>query len=57
MGKIYGRVLDGQTHKGAEFTTVTVFLAMRDTVVGGTISRGNGEFGVGSSRSVRPCAW
>ena len=46
IGKIYGRVIDGETHKGAEFTTVTVFLAMKDTVVGGSISRGTGEFDV-----------
>ncbi|MBK6829656.1 MAG: outer membrane beta-barrel protein [Flavobacteriales bacterium] len=39
-------MIDGETHKGAEFTTVTVFLAMKDTVVGGSISRGTGEFDV-----------
>ncbi|HRH37343.1 MAG TPA: outer membrane beta-barrel protein [Flavobacteriales bacterium] len=46
IGRIYGRVLDAETHKGAEFTTVTVFLASKDTVLGGAITRGNGEFEV-----------
>lgn len=45
-GKVYGRIIDGETHKGAEFTTVTVFLAAKDSVVGGAISRSNGEFEV-----------
>ncbi len=46
IGKIYGRVLDGETNKSAEFTTVTVYLAMKDSVIGGAITRGNGEFEV-----------
>lgn len=46
IGKIYGRIVDGETKKGADFTTVTVFLVRKDSVVGGAITRANGEFEV-----------
>jgi outer membrane receptor for ferrienterochelin and colicin len=44
IGRIYGRVVDGETRKGAEFTTVAVRLVRNDSIIGGTISRANGEF-------------
>ena len=46
IGKVYGRVIDAETKKGAEFTTITVLLAMKDSIVGGTITRSNGDFSV-----------
>lgn len=46
IGRIYGRVIDGGTRKGAEFTTVAVRLAFNDSIVGGTISSSSGEFNV-----------
>lgn len=46
IGRVYGRVLDGGTGKGAEFTTVAIRLAMRDSLIGGTITDGKGEFSI-----------
>jgi hypothetical protein len=45
-GKVYGRVLDASTKKAAEYATVTVFAAGKDSLLGGTIVRGNGDFSV-----------
>lgn len=46
IGRIYGRVIDGGTGKGAEYTTVAVRPAFKDSIVGGTITRNSGEFEV-----------
>jgi outer membrane receptor for ferrienterochelin and colicin len=46
IGRVYGRVIDGGTGKGAEFTTVAVRTAFRDSLVGGGITNGKGEFSV-----------
>lgn len=46
IGRIYGRVVDGGTRKGAEFTTVAIRMAYNDSIVGGTISGSTGEFNV-----------
>ncbi|MBK9176164.1 MAG: outer membrane beta-barrel protein [Flavobacteriales bacterium] len=46
IGRIYGRVVDGGTRKGAEFTTVAIRMAYNDSIVGGTISSNSGEFNV-----------
>lgn len=46
IGRIYGRVLDASTGKGAEYTTVAVRVAFKDSIVGGSITRSTGEFEV-----------
>lgn len=46
IGRIYGRVIDAGTGKGAEYTTVAVRLAFKDSIIGGSITRSNGEFEV-----------
>lgn len=43
-GRIYGKVIDAVSGKGAEFATVTLFAGDRDSVVTGTMVRGNGDF-------------
>lgn len=45
-GKVYGKVLDSATNKPAEFATVTIYLAGKDSLLGGSIVRTNGEFDV-----------
>src|SRR5436190_2282022 len=45
-GKVYGRVMDAATSKGAEFATVTIYRAGGDSVVGGDLVRSNGDFAV-----------
>ncbi|MBK8499242.1 MAG: outer membrane beta-barrel protein [Flavobacteriales bacterium] len=46
IGKLYGRVIDTSTRKGAEFATITVYLMPKDSLLGGGISRRSGEFDV-----------
>lgn len=46
MGRVYGRVLDAQTRKPAEYATVTVLAMRNDSLLGGTIVRPNGDFDV-----------
>lgn len=46
MGRVYGRVLDAQTRKAAEYATVTVLAMRNDSLLGGTIVRPNGDFDV-----------
>jgi len=46
IGRIYGRVIDASTGKGAEYTTVAVRPAFKDSIIGGTITRSNGDFEV-----------
>ncbi|MBK9147215.1 MAG: outer membrane beta-barrel protein [Flavobacteriales bacterium] len=46
IGRVYGRVIDAGTGKGAEYTTVAVRHASKDSIIGGTITRSNGEFAV-----------
>ncbi len=46
IGRIYGRVIDGGTGKGAEFTTVAIRTAFKDSLVGGGITNAKGEFNV-----------
>lgn len=46
MGRIFGRVLDATTAKGAEFATVTIYRMPQDSVVGGDMVRANGDFAV-----------
>ena len=44
IGKVYGRLIDAQTRKPAEFATVAVYLTFKDSLVGGGIARSNGDF-------------
>ena len=46
IGRVYGRVIDASTGKGAEFTTVVVRSMRKDSILGGCISRSNGDFEV-----------
>lgn len=46
IGKVYGKVIDARTRKPAEFATVTVYHTFKDSLVGGSIVRTNGEFAV-----------
>lgn len=47
LGKVFGRVLDGTTGKGAEFATVTVYRTGNDSsAIGGDMVRSNGDFSV-----------
>lgn len=46
IGKVYGKVLDASTGKPAEFATVAVHQMGNDSLVGGAIVRGNGDFSV-----------
>ncbi|MBK9274584.1 MAG: TonB-dependent receptor [Flavobacteriales bacterium] len=43
-GRVYGKVIDAVSGKGAEFATVTLFAGSRDSVITGTMVRGNGDF-------------
>ncbi len=44
IGRVYGKVLDADTRKPAEFATVTIY--RRDSLLNGTIVRSNGDFSV-----------
>ena len=44
IGRVYGKVLDASTHKGAEYATVSLLAAGTDSLVSGTLVRGNGDF-------------
>ena len=46
IGRVYGRVIDASTGKGAEYTTVAVRPASKDSIIGGAITHNNGEFEV-----------
>ena len=46
IGQVYGKVLDANTRKPAEFSTVTVYAAQTDSLIGGTIVKPNGDFRV-----------
>lgn len=46
IGKVYGRVLDASTRKPAEFSTVAVYLVSKDSLLGGSTVRQNGDFSV-----------
>lgn len=46
IGRVYGRVVDEATRKPAEYATVAVHSMRRDSLLGGTITRANGDFSV-----------
>src|SRR5690606_7303950 len=45
-GHLQGRVLDGSTKGPVEFATVTVMHASKDSILGGAMVQGNGDFRV-----------
>lgn len=44
IGRAYGKVLDANTGKPAEFATVAVYSARKDSLLNGTTVRPNGDF-------------
>jgi len=46
VGRIYGKVVESGTNKPVEFATVTVFHAMKDSILGGAMVQPNGDFSV-----------
>ena len=46
IGRVYGKVLDLSSRKPAEFATIAVYATRRDSLLGGTIVRSNGDFSV-----------
>ncbi len=44
VSRIYGKVLDSETRKAVEFATVTLLGVRKDTIIGGTLVRQNGDF-------------
>lgn len=47
IGKIYGKVLEAGSRKPVEFATVTVFALQKDSIIGGSLVRNNGDFDIG----------
>jgi iron complex outermembrane receptor protein len=47
IGKIYGKVLEAGSRKPVEFATVTVFAIQKDSIIGGSLVRSNGDFDIG----------
>lgn len=47
IGKIYGKVLEAGNRKPVEFATVTVFAIQKDSIIGGSLVRSNGDFDIG----------
>jgi iron complex outermembrane receptor protein len=45
-GRVYGKLIDAQTKKPIEFASVTVLWYNKDSLVGGALANGNGEFNV-----------
>jgi iron complex outermembrane receptor protein len=46
IGRVYGKVLDAQSRKPVEFATVTLLAARKDSIIGGSLVRGNGDFDI-----------
>lgn len=44
--RVYGRVLDATTKKGAEFATVSLLMAAKDSTIGGALAEENGDFSI-----------
>ncbi len=44
IAKIYGRVLDATTRKAAEFASVSLLAAQKDSVINGALTQPNGDF-------------
>jgi hypothetical protein len=46
IGRVYGKVLEANSRKGVEFATVTVLAAGKDSILGGSLVRANGDFSI-----------
>jgi len=46
IGKIYGKVLETGNRKPVEFATVTVLALKKDSIIGGSLVRSNGDFSI-----------
>ena len=44
--RVYGRVIDSSTRKGAEFATVNLLAASKDSTIGGALAEENGDFSI-----------
>src|SRR6478736_6875011 len=45
-GRVYGKLIDAQTKKPIEYASVTVLWYNKDSLIGGSLANGNGEFNV-----------
>ena len=46
MGRVYGKVLDAQTNQPVEYASVQVLWFSKDSLLGGTLVKENGDFSV-----------
>jgi len=46
MGRVYGRVLDAKTNEPVEYASVQVLWFNRDSLLGGSLVKANGDFAV-----------
>ena len=44
--RVFGRVIDASTRKGAEFATVNLLSAAKDSTIGGALAEENGDFSI-----------
>lgn len=44
MGRLYGKVVDAKTNKGIEAVSVQLLAASKDSLIGGMLTRPNGDF-------------
>lgn len=44
IGKIYGKVFEGSSRTAVEYATVTVLALKKDSIIGGSLVRSNGDF-------------
>ncbi len=45
-GRVYGKLIDSKTKKPVEFASVVVFWYNKDSVIGGALTKENGEFSI-----------
>lgn len=45
-GRVYGKIIDAKTKKPVEFASVTVLWYNKDSLLGGTLTKENGEFNI-----------
>lgn len=45
-GRVYGKLIDSKTKKPVEFASVVVYWYNKDSVIGGSLSKENGDFSV-----------
>lgn len=46
MGRVYGKVLDAKTNEPVEYASVQVLWFNKDSLLGGTLVKSNGDFSV-----------